>query len=153
MKKKKVVKEKKEKQLNFGLKNPPQNIYYKYKDQYELWLSRLETYKFMKDILMWFVLIMSASLITTQVYILQTLDKLPSKIPVFNYFSTPSLRLAGSIWVYTFPAISIVVLLAGLIFANRYYHRERELAKTIIVSILLATVSLSVILLKLVYTF
>lgn len=153
MKKKKVEKEKKEKQLDFGLKNPPQNIYYKYKDQYELWLSRLETYKFMKDTLMWFVFIMSASLITTQIYTIQTLNTLPTRIPIFNYFSTLSFRLAHSVWIYIFPVISIVVLLAGLIFANRYYHRERELAKTLLVTILLTSLSLSIILLKLVYTF
>lgn len=147
------MKEKKEKQLDFGLKNPPQNIYYKYKDQYELWLSRLETYRFMKDILMWFVLVMSVSLITTQVYTIQSIDILPSKIPVFNYFFTLTLRLADSLWIYIYPVISTTVLIIGLLFANRYYHRERELSKTLLVTIILTVLSLSIILLKLVYTF
>jgi len=151
MKKKKE--EKKEKQLDFGLKNPPQNIYYKYKDQYELWLARLETHKFMKDILVWFVLICSSSLIFTQVYTIQTLERLPSKIPVFSYYFTLTMRLADSYWIYTYPAISLTVLLIGMYLANKYFHKERDLAKTLLITILLANISLSVIFMKLVYTF
>lgn len=149
----KETKERKEKQLDFGLKNPPQNIYYKYKDQYELWLSKVEIYKFINDTLVWFVLVMSISLIATQIYTIQDIDILPTKIPVFNYFFTLALRLADSSWIYMYPAMSTITLIIGLIFANRYYHRERELSKTLLVTVLLTTLSLSVILLKLVYTF
>ena len=150
---KKKEKDKKEKQLDFGLKNPPQNIYYKYKDQYELWLSKLETHRFMKDLLMWFVLIMSVSLIATQVYTILNLEILPSKIPVLNYFFILNLRLVNSIWIYLFPSLSILVLILGFLFANKYYHRERELSKTLLVVILLTTLSLSVLFFKLVYSF
>lgn len=146
-------KDTKEKQLEFGLKNPPQNIYYKYKDQYELWLSRLEVYKFMNDTLTWFILIISISLISTQIYSIQNIESMPSKIPIFGYFLTLSLRLADSIWIYIYPGISTIVVLIGFIFANKYYHRERELSKALLISVLLSTLSLSVILLKLVYTF
>ncbi len=149
----KKIKEKKEKQLDFGLKNPPQNIYYKYKDQYELWLSKLETYKFMKDILMWFILVISIALIITQVYTIQSITVLPSTIPVFNYFFTLTLRLADSNWIYVYPALSSIVLIIGLFFTNKYYHTERELSRILLVSILLVTLSLSFILLKIVYTF
>lgn len=149
----KSVKEKKEKQLDFGLKNPPQNIYYKYKDQYELWLSKLETYKFMKDLLMWFVVVISLSLIVTQIYTIQSIDVLPTKIPVFNYFFTLTFRLANTYWIYIYPALSSIVLITGLLFTNKYYHTERELSRTLLVSILLVTLSLSIILLKIVYTF
>jgi len=146
-------KEKKEKQLDFGLKNPPQNIYYKYKDQYELWLSKLETHRFIKDLLVWFVLIMSISLITTQIYTILNLEILPTRIPVLNYFFTLSLRLVDSNWIYLYPSLSILSLILGFLFANKYYHRERELSKTLLVVILLTTLSLSVIFFKLVYSF
>ncbi len=151
MKERKTEK-KKEVQLDFGLKNPTKNIYYKYKDQYELWLSQLETYRFMKDLLMWFVVIMNISLITTQIYTIQTLDRLPSRIPIFNYFSTLSYKLAPSSWIYIYPIMSMSILLIGIVFANRYYHKERELSKALLVSTLLAIFSLCMILLKLVYT-
>lgn len=150
---KRNTEEKKEKQLDFGLKNPPQNIYYKYKDQYDLWLARLETHKFMKDILVWFVLICSISLIFTQIYTIETLNRLPSQIPVFSYFFTLSMRLADSYWIYTYPAISTIVLLVGIYLSNRYFHKERELAKVLLITILLANISLAIIFMKLVYTF
>ncbi|MGI6423305.1 MAG: hypothetical protein ACOX0X_01615 [Candidatus Dojkabacteria bacterium] len=145
--------EKKEKQLDFGLKNPPQNVYYKYKDQYELWLARLETNKFMKDILVWFTLIISISLIFTQIYTIETLDRLPSKIPVFSYYLTLSSRLVSSHWIYLYPIISIVILLTGMYISNKYFHKERDLAKTLLITILLANISLAIIFMKLVYTF
>ncbi|MDX9738770.1 MAG: hypothetical protein RBT33_00190 [Candidatus Dojkabacteria bacterium] len=146
-------KEKKEKQLDFGLKNPPQNIYYKYKDQYELWLSKLETRKFTQDILTWFVLIISTSLIFTQIYSIETVESLPTRIPVFNYFFTLSMRLVDSNWIYVYPAIGVLLLLVGTYYANRYYHREKELSKVLLITILLANLSLSVIFMKLLYTF
>ncbi|PKN02482.1 hypothetical protein CVU76_00365 [Candidatus Dojkabacteria bacterium HGW-Dojkabacteria-1] len=150
---KKKEKEKKEKQLDFGLKNPPQNIYYKYKDQYELWLSGLETHRFMKDLLMWFVLVMSISLISTQIYSILNLEILPSRIPVLGYFFSLSLRLVDSFWIYFLPSLSILILISGFLFANKYYHRERELSKLLLVAVLLSTMSLSVIFFKLVYSF
>ncbi|MFA5622636.1 MAG: hypothetical protein WC981_00130 [Candidatus Dojkabacteria bacterium] len=146
-------KEKKEKQLDFGLKNPPQNIYYKYKDQYELWLSKLETRKFTQDILTWFVLIISSSLIFTQIYSIQTLENIPSKIPVFNYFFTLSMRLVSSNWIYTHTVIGVLLLVVGTYYANKYYHREKELSKVLLIAVLLANISLSVIFMKLLYTF
>ena len=149
----KKEKAKKEKQLDFGLKNPPQNIYYKYKDQYELWLSKLETHRFMKDLLMWFILIMSLSLIVTQIYTILNLEIIPSRIPVLNYFFTLGLRLVNSIWIYLFPSLSILVLILGFIFANKYYHKERELSKTLLVVILLTILSISILFFRLVYSF
>ena len=146
-------KEEKEKQLDFGLKNPPQNIYYKYKDQYELWLSKLETRKFTQDILTWFVLIISSSLIFTQIYSIESLESLPTRIPVFNYFFTLSMRLVNSNWIYIYPGIGILLLLTGTYYANRYYHREKELSKVLLIAVLLANLSLSVIFMKLLYTF
>ncbi len=146
-------KEKKEKQLDFGLKNPPQNIYYKYKDQYELWLSKLETRKFTQDILTWFVLITTSSLIFTQIYSIQTLENLPTRIPVFNYFFTLSMRLVNSNWIYIYTAMGILLLLIGTYFANKYYHREKELSKVLLIAVLLANISLSFIFMKLLYTF
>ena len=144
---------KKEVQLDFGLKNPPQNIYFKYKDQYELWLSKLETRRFLKDVLMWFVLILSISLITTQVYTIQTTNNIPTIVPIFNYYFTLAKRLSASEWIYLYPSIGIFTLIFGLYFSNRYYHKERDLSKLLLISILLTNVSLCVVFFKLVFTF
>ncbi len=145
--------EEKDTQLDFGLKNPPQNIYYKYKDQYELWLSKLETRRFLKDILMWFVVILSISLLTTQIYTIQTTANIPTIIPIFNYYFTLSKRLVSLEWIYLYPAIGTIALLSGVYFANKYYHKERELSKLLLMVILITNISLSIIFFKLVYTF
>lgn len=81
-----MKKEKKEKQLEFGLKGTPKNIYYKYKKQYELWLAGLETKKFIKDPLTWLTIILSISLVGTQIYMIESKDKIPQKVPIFNSF-------------------------------------------------------------------
>jgi hypothetical protein len=146
-------KEKKEKQLDFNLKNPPQNIYYKYKDQYEMWLAGMETRRFVKDVLTWFVIILSISLISTEIYMIFNLESLPSQIPVFNYFFTLSRRLVSNQWIYLYPAIGTILLILGIIIAKKYYHNERELARTLLIATFLANVTLCLIFLKLVYTF
>jgi len=149
----KTKKGEQEKQLDFGLKNPPQNIYFKYKDQYELWLSKLETHRFMRDVLTWFVLIMTSFLIFTQVYTIQELGHLPTKIPIFNYYFTLSMRLVDSNWIYMYPITGIFLLSLGMFCANKFYHKEKELSKTLLVVVFLANVSLTIIFMNLVNTF
>ena len=99
-------KESKEQQLQFGLKDTPKNIYYKYKDQYEVWLAGLETRKYVKDPLTWFTLVISLTFVITEISILESNTKIPSKIPLFNYFIAPSERLVIKDLAYLFPALS-----------------------------------------------
>jgi hypothetical protein len=148
-----LKKEKKEKQLDFRLKNPPQNIYYKYKDQYELWLAGMETRKFIKDVLTWFVIIISVSLIVTEIYMIANLSSLPTQIPVFNYFFTLSRRLVSQEWIYLYPFLGTVLLLIGTFTAKHYYNKEKELSRTLLLATLFANITLCMIFLKLVYTF
>lgn len=148
-----MKKEKKEKQLNFGLRNTPKNIYFKYKEQYDIWLAGLETKKFIKDPLTWLTIVISISLIVTQVYMIETKDSIPSKIPVFNYFLSPIEKLVQNEYVYLFPLLSIVILLVTIFLSNKYYHKERDLSQIIIVTTLLVNISICLIFLKLFLTF
>lgn len=148
-----MKKEKKEKQLNFGLRNTPKNIYFKYKEQYDIWLAGLETKKFIKDPLTWLTIVISISLIVTQVYMIETKDRIPSKIPVFNYFLSPIEKLVQNEYVYLFPLLSIVILLVTIFLSNKYYHKERDLSQIIIVTTLLVNISICLIFLKLFLTF
>lgn len=150
---KKTEKKKKEKQLNLGLRNTPKNTYYKYKDKYDIWLAGLETKKFIKDIFTWFVLILSISFIGTEVYMIQTIGSIPTEIPIFNYFIAPERKLATDFWIYVYPVIGSVITVAGLLFGNFFYHKERDLSKALLLTILLANFSLCLIFLKLVYSF
>lgn len=148
-----MKKEKKEKQLDFGLKNSPKNIYYKYKDQYELWLAGLETKKFMKDPLTWFSLIFSSTFIAIQMYLIESTKKIPTEIPIFNYFINPSRRIASDEYIYMLPMVCLLVLISTMILSNRYYHKERDLSKVITIIAVLVNLSICLVFLKLFLTF
>lgn len=149
---KKETKEK-EKQLDLGLKNAPQNIFYKYKDRYDIWIAGLETKKFIKDPLTWFVLILSLTLIFTQIYNITEIERIPTEIPIFNYFLNYSKRLTSKEWIYTYPAMGTFVLLVGLFISNTYYHKEKLLSRTLLLIILLTNISLCIVFMKLLFTF
>lgn len=148
-----MKKDKKEKQLDFGLKGTPKNVYYKYKEQYELWLAGLETKKFIKDPLTWLSIIFSISLIATQVYMIESQEKIPTKIPLFNYFIGPMKKLAPDEYLYFPPLLCILLLLLTIFLSNKYYHKERDLSKMIIIVSLLANLSICLIFIKLFLTF
>jgi len=148
-----MKKEKKEKQLDFGLKGTPKNIYYKYKEQYELWLAGLETKKFIKDPLTWLSIILSISLVVTQVYLIESKDKIPQKVPLFNYYLSPVKKLVYDEYLYLLPLLCIVILLITIFLSNKYYHKERDLAKIIILVSLFVNTSLCLIFIKLFLTF
>ena len=148
-----MTKKKKEKQLELTLPDTPKNIYYKYKNQYELWLAGIETKKFIKDPLTWFVIITSLALTATQVYTIQSKTRIPSKVPVFNYFLNPSKRLVANQYIYFFPVLSFLILLCTIALANSYYHKERELIKVLEIVCLLANISICFIFMKLVLIF
>jgi hypothetical protein len=144
-----MEKKKKEKQLDFGLKNTPKNVYYKYKEQYEIWLAGLETKKYIKDPLTWFTIILSSTLIGTQIYLIEKEGKLPSRIPIFNYFLNPNKRLISDEYIYLIPLFCAILLIITIILTNKYYHRERELSMTLSIVTLLANISICLLFIKL----
>jgi hypothetical protein len=148
-----MTKKKKEKQLELTLPDTPKNIYYKYKNQYELWLAGIETKKFIKDPLTWFVIITSLALTATQVYTIQSKTQIPSKVPIFNYFLNPLKRLAANQYIYFFPILCFLILLCTIVLSNSYYHKERELIKVLEIVCLLSNISICFIFMKLVLIF
>lgn len=148
-------KEKKEKdsQLDLGLKNSPKNTYYKYKGKYSIWLAGLDTRKYLKDVLVWFVLIFSITFIGSQVYTIVNLENTPSSIPIFNYYIEFAPRLVNSQWIYMIPALGLLSLIVGVIFSSYYYHKERALSKTLLLATILTNLSICVIFFKLISTF
>ncbi len=142
-------KKEKEKQLDFGLRNTPKNVYYKYKDQYELWLAGLETKKFIKDPFTWFSIIISLTFIITEIFTIETSGAIPSKIPILNYYTNPIKRLSSNEYIYLFPLLGIVTLLGSIVLSNRFYHKERDLAKVLLLIMLLTNMSFCFMFLKL----
>lgn len=149
----KKKKESKEQQLQFGLKDTPKNIYFKYKDQYEVWLAGLETRKYVKDPLTWFTLVMSITFLITEISILESSTRIPSKIPLFNYYIAPIERLVVKDLAYLYPFLSLLIIVISVYLSNLYYHKERELSKTLLIVMLISSLSLCLIFLNLFYSF
>lgn len=150
---KKKERKKKDVQLEFGLKDTPKNIYFKYKDQYELWLAGLETKKYIKDPLAWFTIILSATFLFIQLYMIEINPNIPSKIPILNYLSTPSKRLLESEYIYLYPGLSLFLILISVYISTTYYHKERALSKLILITMLLVSFSICILFLNLIYSF
>ncbi len=148
-----MTKMEKKRQLELSLPNTPKNIYYKYKNQYELWLAGIETKKFVKDPLTWFVILTSLSLIAVQLYTIRQKNSIPTKIPLFNYFLNPSKRLVSSQYIYIYPVFCLLILLSTIILSNSYYYKERGLTNILEVVCLLANTSICIIFLKLILIF
>ena len=142
-------KKEKEMQLDFGLKNTPKNIYFKYKDQYDIWLAGFETKKFVKDSFTWFTLIISLSFVVTEIITIDQEDAIPSKIPLLNYYINPARRLVSEEYIYLFPILGVIVIISSLIIAGKSYHRERDLSRILLLAMLLSNLSLCLIFLKL----
>jgi len=148
-----MTKKEKERQLELSLPSTPKNIYYKYKNQYELWLAGIETKKFVKDPLTWFIILTSLSLIATQVYTIHQESKIPTKIPFFNYFLNPSKRLIPDQYIYLFPILCFLTILCTILLSNSYYYKERYLVKMLEIVCLLVNISICFIFMKLVLIF
>lgn len=152
--KKRKEKEKKEKQLDLGIKEPFKNRFLKIKRSIDFAILKFEVRKFLKDPLVWATLIVSVVLIAQQIYLITTtLTQLPVYVPIFKYFISIPSKLAVKDYIIIFPTISVVGLLLSFLFTSRYYNSERALTKILLFTSLLCTVSQSLILIDLINLF
>jgi hypothetical protein len=153
MKKKNQEKEE-SKQLDLGIKEPFKNKLFKLKRAIDFAILKFEVRKFLKDPLVWGVLVISLVLIAQQVYLISiNLETLPTYIPVFRYFISIPQKLAVKDYILLFPTISAVALLLSFIFTSRYYNSERILTKILLFTSLLCTISQSLVLVDLINLF
>jgi len=151
MSKRPKKKEPKKKQLNLGLKQSPFNILTKHKEKFELFRAKWDTKRYTKSTWVWFSIVISISLITTQIVVIQEkIKSLPKQIPLFQFYIDNTQRLASSTLIYLIPTISVIILLLGIIFSNKYYNKERVLSNFLLLTTLLATLIMSVSLIRLI---
>ena len=147
MKKKKTPKPVKEKQLDLGLKQSPLNNIVKHKENLERFKAKWDIRKYTKSSWVWFTIVISISLITTQIYtVIEHINLLPKKFPLYQFYVDNTERLVSSEMVYLVPAVSLILLIIGIIFSNKFYNKERNLSNTLLMvmlcSIIIITVSL-----------
>ena len=152
--KKRKEKEKEEKQLDLGIKEPFKNRFLKIKRSIDFAVLKFEVRKFLKDPLVWATLVVSVVLIAQQIYLITTtLTQLPVYVPIFRYFISIPSKLAVKDYIIIFPTISVVGLLLSFLFTSRYYNSEKALIKILLFTSLLCTVSQSLILIDLINLF
>ncbi len=144
------VKEEKVKQLDLGIKEPFKNKVLKIKGKTDGLLLQLEVKKFLKDAFFWFVLVFNIVMALQQgLIIYQTYEKLPSLIPVLNYYIVTLNSLADKRLLFIFPAITIFNILVGLFVTAKYYNREKILTKFVLLCTLLTSIAQSIIIIHL----
>jgi hypothetical protein len=153
MKKKRQEKDE-SKQLDLGIKEPFKNRFFKIKRSIDFAILKFEVRKFLKDPLIWGVLVVSTVLIVQQIYlIVVNLERLPSYIPLFRYFISIPQKLSLKDNIILLPTISAVGLLLSFVFTSRYYNSEKKLIKILLFSSLLCTISQTLILIDLIKLF
>lgn len=141
-------------QLDFGIKEPFKNKYFKAKGKTEKIVRKIEVKKSLRDPLTWGVVIIGLVLIATQGYLIHLkIDNLPSLLPVFQYQIQHTSKLVDKWYVLIYPIISGVVLLLSIITTSKFYSREVYLSKLLLVVAFLSSLSSTIILVDLINRF
>lgn len=152
MTKKKMQEEEVEsKQLDLEIEEPFKNKFYKAKRKFDTAVLYLEVRKFLKDPLVWAVLIIGGVLIYYQIdTIKQIFDTLPKYLPILRFYTSPSKQLIEAKYIYIIPILTGVLPLISMAFISRNYNREKNLVKLLLVSSLIFAIFLTIALLNIV---
>jgi hypothetical protein len=143
--------EKKEEQLNLKLKESPLNGLAKYKERFELFRAKWDIRKYTKSSWVWFSIVLSFSLIATQLFtILEEYSLLPKKTPIFQIYVNSEDTLASSSLIYLAPILSFLIVIVGIVVSNRYYNKERDLSNTLLWVMFLANLVITIALIRII---
>lgn len=151
MNKKKKTEQEEVKQLDLEIKEPFKNKFYKAKREFDTAVLQLEVRKFLKDPLVWAVLVITVILIYFQVQsILNNLGVLPTYLPILRFYLFPSKQLIETQYVYLFPFLSGFLLIISMFFISRNYNREKNLVKLLLIAVLISEIFLTTTLINLI---
>ncbi|KUK76626.1 MAG: transmembrane(s)protein [candidate division WS6 bacterium 34_10] len=143
--------EKKEEQLNLKLKESPLNGLAKYKGRLELFRAKWDIRKYTKSSWVWFSIVLSFSLIATQLFtILEEYSLLPKKIPIFQIYVDSEDTLASSSLIFLAPILSFLIVIVGIVVSNKYYNKERDLSNTLLWVMFLANLVITIALIRII---
>ena len=141
------------KQLDLDIKEPFKNKLYKAKRNFDFAVLRLEVIKFLKDPLVWSVIICGFSLSIFQInLIMSNIGKMPTLIPLLKFYNSPLDILSPKEFLYTIPSLCIFITLLTLFSVSRNYNREKSLSKILLICSSASTIFLSIILIQLIKT-
>ncbi len=143
--------EEKNKQLNLKLKHSLFNGLAKYKERFELSRAQWDIKRYTKSSWVWFTIILSLSLLITQLYTIQeSISLLPKQIPIFQIYVDSNQTLAPTKYIYFIPTLSAIIIIVGIIFSNKYYNQEKDLSNTLLWVMFLANLVITVSLIRLI---
>ena len=138
-------------QLNLKLKESPFNGLSKYKERFELFKARWDIHKYSKSSWVWFTIILSFSLIITQIVsILESFSLLPKEIPLQQIFVNAENTLASTSLIYLAPSLSAFILMVGDLISNKFCSKERGLSNTLLWVMFLANLVITIALIRLI---
>jgi hypothetical protein len=138
-------------QLNLKLKQSPFNKIAKYKERFELFRAHWDIRRYTKSTWVWFTIILSFSMLLTQIYtIRRNISILPKEIPLFRIYVSADSTLAPTAYIYIIPILSLLMILVGIIFSNKYYNKQRNLSNTLLWTMFLSNLILTLSLIRLI---
>lgn len=138
-------------QLSLKLKQSPLNIVAKYKERFELFRAKWDIRRYTKSTWVWLTIILSLSLIVTQVFTIQdSISFLPNYIPLLQIFVDPTKTLTSTEYIYAIPILSSIILIVGIIISNKFYNKERNLSNTLLWVMLLSNFVITTALIRLI---
>ncbi len=148
---KKLEQKEEVKQLDLEIKEPFKNKFYKAKRNFDTAVLYLEVRKFLKDQLVWALIVIGGLLTYYQVNMsIERIDTLPKYIPILQFYTSPSKQLIETKYIYLIPAITGTILLLSMVLISRNYNREKNLVKLLLVSTLIFVIFLTIILINIV---
>jgi hypothetical protein len=138
-------------QLDLNLKQSPFNSVAKYKERFGLMRAKWDIKRYTKSSWVWFTIILSLSLLVTQVLtIMENYHILPNKIPILKFYIESDSTLASTEYIYLIPVLSFLILFLGIFFSNKFYNKERDLSNTLLWTVLLGNFIMTVSLIRLI---
>ena len=138
-------------QLKLNLKQSFFSGIAKYKNRFEIFRAKWDIKRYTKSNWVWFTIIVSISLLITQIYtILEKFSLLPTKLPILQIYIDANRTLIGRDLIYLIPGISLLLIVIDVIFSNKYYNKERNLANTLLLSMMLGVMIATIALIRLI---
>ncbi len=116
-------------QLKLELKDPPINIFYKIKERLYYQYKIFEMQRYFRNFTVWLLIILTATIISIQVYYLQEyITKLPHKIPFLQMYLSLEKRLIPHSYLLSIPVITSLFLILSILLSYIIFIKNKYMA-------------------------
>jgi len=149
--KKKVQEVEEPKQLDLDIKEPLSNKFYKAKRQFDFAVLKLEVIKFLKDPLVWALIVSGVIFLLFQTNLIhQNIAEMPQYVPLLKFYLSSKDIIVPIIYIYSIPIMSGIMITVSIFFVSKNYNREKNLTKILLASTIISILFLTIILLQII---